>query len=355
MGRFSLVWTMAVVGWAVCAAPTGSQEQEPKQEDRYQFRVTVDLISLNVTVTDARSRFVTELLQKDFAVYEDGISQEISVFSREDLPIRMTLLLDTSASMDEKLSFAQEAAVNFVQTMKTDDVTEVMEFGSKQTVLQPFTADTEKLARAIRMTQAGGTTSLYNALYVALKNLNRRREDIRRQAIVVLSDGEDTSSLVTFEQVMELTKDTDVVVYTISLRRPNARRGPRVLRSGARSEEARRRDGGPVVLSERDSGARFRLREDIDRAQKPVQPRLHLEQPEKGWVLAEGGRPDGVSGSHRPHEARLLRASRELRRALLQFQLSRPRSIAFCCAWLSWFLRLTVVVNVRRKCVSPAA
>ncbi len=216
---------MAVVGWAVCAAPTGSQEQEPKQEDRYQFRVTVDLISLNVTVTDARSRFVTELLQKDFAVYEDGISQEVSVFSREDLPIRMTLLLDTSASMDEKLSFAQEAAVNFVQTMKTDDVTEVMEFGSKQTVLQPFTADTEKLARAIRMTQAGGTTSLYNALYVALKNLNRRREDIRRQAIVVLSDGEDTSSLVTFEQVMELTKDTDVVVYTISLRRPNARRG----------------------------------------------------------------------------------------------------------------------------------
>ena len=223
MGRFSLVSTMAVLGWAVCAAPTGSQEQ--KQEDRYQFRVTVDLISLNVTVTDARSRFVTELLQKDFAVYEDGISQEISVYSREDLPIRLLLLLDTSASMDEKMSFAQEAAVNFVKTMKEDDLTEVMEFGSKPNVLQPFTADPDKLSRAIRMTQAGGTTSLYNALYIALKNLNRRREDIRRQAIIVLSDGEDTSSLVSFEQVMELTKDTDVVIYTISLRRPSARRG----------------------------------------------------------------------------------------------------------------------------------
>src|SRR3972149_9446773 len=85
--------------------------------------------------------------------------------------------------------------------------------------------DSEKLSQAIRMTQAGGTTSLYNALYIALKNLNRRREDIRRQAIVVLSDGEDTSSLVSFDQVMELTKDTDVVIYTISLRRPSARRG----------------------------------------------------------------------------------------------------------------------------------
>jgi Ca-activated chloride channel family protein len=196
-----------------------------EQESKYQFRVTVDLISLNVTVTDARNRFVTELLQKDFSVYEDGIAQEVSIFSREDLPVRMALLIDTSASMDKKMTFAQEAAVNFVSTMKEDDLTEVIEFGSKPTVLQPFTGDQEQLVRAIRMTQAGGTTGLYNALYIALKNMSRRREDIRRQAIVVLSDGEDTSSLVSFEQVMELAKDTDVTVYTISLRRQNARRG----------------------------------------------------------------------------------------------------------------------------------
>jgi VWFA-related protein len=217
--------TLSLALSILCTVPAGPQQPEQKQEERYQFRVTVDLISLNVTVTDARNRFVTDLLQKDFSVYEDGVSQEVSVFSREDLPIRMMLLLDTSASMDEKMQFAQDAAVNFVETMKSDDLTEVMEFGSKPTVLQPFTSDSEKLTRAIRMTQAGGTTSLYNALYIALKNLNRRREDIRRQAIVVLSDGEDTSSLVSFEQVMELTKDTDVVIYTISLRRQSARRG----------------------------------------------------------------------------------------------------------------------------------
>jgi Ca-activated chloride channel homolog len=224
MRRYSFVLGVALAAWAAVASPTSSQEEQV-QEDRYQFRVTVDLISLSVTVTDARSRFVTELLQKDFSVYEDGISQEISVFSQENLPIRMLLLVDTSASMDEKMTFAQEAAVNFVKTMKADDLTEVIEFGSKPRTLQPFTADTEKLARAIRMTQAGGTTSLYNALYIALKNLSRRREDIRRQAIVVLSDGEDTSSLVSFEQVMELTKDTDVVIYTISLRKASTRRG----------------------------------------------------------------------------------------------------------------------------------
>lgn len=214
--------TFGFVALVALAGQSSSLSQE--QSDRYQFRVTVDLISLNVTVTDNRERFVTDLIAKDFSIYEDGISQELSVFSREDLPIRMVLLVDTSASMDDKMSFAQEAAINFVAEMKDDDLTEVVEFGSKPHVLQPFTADVEKLNRAIRMTQAGGTTQLYNALYISLKGLSRRRQDIRRQAIVVLSDGEDTSSLVTFERVMELAKETDVIIYTISLRRQGGRR-----------------------------------------------------------------------------------------------------------------------------------
>jgi VWFA-related protein len=195
-------------------AGQASDGDQQVDERRYQFRITVDLISLNVTVTDTRKRFVTDLARDDFRVFED---------SQEDLPLRMILLLDSSASMEEKMAFAQQAAIRFVGTMKSDDVTEVVEFGSKAHIVQPFTGDTEKLGLAIRRTQAGGTTSLYNALYIALKDLSRRRADIRRQAIVVLSDGEDTSSLVTFDQVLELTKDTDVTIYTISLRREEGR------------------------------------------------------------------------------------------------------------------------------------
>jgi Ca-activated chloride channel family protein len=194
-------------------------------QDKYQFRVTVDLISLNVTVTDTHNRFITDLGRNNFSVFEDGIKQDISVFSQEDLPIRMVLLMDTSASMEEKIGSAQEAAIRFVGTLKEgEDVAQVVEFGSRARVLQSFTADRDRLAKVIRTTQAGGTTSLYNALYIALKNLARRRTDIRRQAIVVLSDGEDTSSIVTFDQVMELAKDTDVTIYTISLRDGSRRR-----------------------------------------------------------------------------------------------------------------------------------
>ncbi len=205
------------------AAP--AQQEQDVDEGRYQFRVSVDLISLNVTVTDARSRFITDLKRDDFRVFEDGVHQELDVFSQEDLPLRMILLLDSSASMEEKMGFAQRAAIRFVGQMKDDDLTEVVEFGSKAHIIQPFTANAEDLSKAILRTQAGGTTSLYNALYIALKDLSRRRSDIRRQAIVVLSDGEDTSSLVTFDQVLELTKDTDVTIYTISLRREGARKG----------------------------------------------------------------------------------------------------------------------------------
>lgn len=205
---------------------TGQAAQEQDvDEDRYQFRVSVDLISLNVTVTDFRNRFITDLTRDDFRVFEDGVHQELDVFSQEDLPLRMILLLDSSASMEEKMGFAQQAAVRFIGQMKDDDLTEVVEFGSKAHIIQPFTANAEELSKAILRTQAGGTTSLYNALYIALKDLSRRRSDIRRQAIVVLSDGEDTSSLVSFDQVLELTKDTDVTIYTISLRREGARKG----------------------------------------------------------------------------------------------------------------------------------
>jgi len=216
--------TLHTFGFVALLVPLSLSSSLSQEQDRYQFRVTVDLISLNVTVTDNRDRFVTDLLEDEFLIYEDGITQDVSVFSREDLPIRMVLLIDTSASMDDKMSLAQKAAVNFVHEMKDDDLTEVVEFGSRPHILQPFTADLEKLNRAIRMTQAGGTTQLYNALYISLKGLSRRRQDIRRQAIVVLSDGEDTSSLVTFERVMELAKETDVTIYTISLRRQGGRR-----------------------------------------------------------------------------------------------------------------------------------
>jgi VWFA-related protein len=171
-------------------------------------------------VTDARSNFVTDLVQRDFAVFEDGIRQELSLFTHEDLPISMVLLIDTSASMEEKLQQAQDAAIRFTRTLRQQDLAQVVQFNERATPLQTFTNDLSLLEKAIRATEASGPTALHNALYVALKDLGKDKKaaELRRRAIVILSDGEDTASLVTDDQVLELAKKSEINIYAISLR-----------------------------------------------------------------------------------------------------------------------------------------
>jgi Ca-activated chloride channel family protein len=187
-----------------------------------RFRTGIELVALNVTVMDRQQRFVRDLAPEEFEVYEDGVRQEISFFSRTEMPIALALLLDTSASMEEKIATAQEAAVGFVRRMKPGDVAEVVDFDSRVEILQPFTDDRAALERAIRSTTAGGSTSLYHALYVSLRELRKERArsaaDIRRQAIVLLSDGEDTSSILGYEEVLDLAKRSETAIYAIGLR-----------------------------------------------------------------------------------------------------------------------------------------
>jgi len=186
------------------------------------FRSGVDLVSLNVTVADQTGRFITELEPQAFQVFEDGIKQEVTFFNRSNLPIALSLLLDTSASMEDKLQTAQEAAIGFARKLRGSDLAQVVDFDSRVSIAQAFTSNVADLEGAIRRTAAGGSTSLHNAIYIALKELKkvqaRSSDDIRRQAIVVLSDGEDTSSLVSFDEVLELAKRSETAIYAIGLR-----------------------------------------------------------------------------------------------------------------------------------------
>ncbi len=185
------------------------------------FRVGTDVVSLNITVTEGET-LVPGLDQSTFAVYEDGVQQEISYFSRTPQPIALSLLIDTSTSMELKLAVAQEAAIGFARRLNPTDAAQIIDFDSRHEILQTFTADPALLEAAIRRTQVGGSTSLYNAIYVALSELKRVRaatkDQVRRQAIVVLSDGEDTSSLIAYEDVLESAKRSEVAVYAIGLR-----------------------------------------------------------------------------------------------------------------------------------------
>ena len=187
------------------------------------FRSGIDVVSMNVTVTDAGRRYVTDLNGDDFQVFEDGRPQRVTFFQKSNLPLALALLMDTSASMEGNLGTAQEAAIGFVRELGPHDMASVVDFDSRVQVRQDFTADHAALEEAIRHTAAGGSTALYNAVYIALKELNKTIRDeplaeSRRRAIVILSDGEDTSSLVSFEEVLDLAARSDTAIYAIGLR-----------------------------------------------------------------------------------------------------------------------------------------
>jgi Ca-activated chloride channel family protein len=212
--RTSLLLLAAVI-CVLIAVPTAQAPIQPS------FRTGVDLVSLNVTVSEG-GHYVTDLEQADFNIYEDGVQQNVTFFNKTNLPIALAVLLDTSASMDTKLPTAQEAAVGFAKRLRKQDLAEVIDFDNRVSVLQAFTNSSQQLEQAIRRTSAGGSTSLYNAVYIALKDLKKavakNADEIRRQAIIVLSDGEDTSSLLPFEEVLDLAKRSETAIYSIGLR-----------------------------------------------------------------------------------------------------------------------------------------
>lgn len=186
------------------------------------FRSGTDVVLLSVTVLDGSGRLVAGLDRGDFQVLEDGLPQEISNFARDPQPIALSLLLDSSTSMEPKLAIVQEAASGFARRLSKKDVAQIIGFDKQTQILQTFTNDEVVLERAIRRTRTGGSTSLYDALYVALDELKRLRvasaEDVRRQAILLLSDGEDTSSVTRYEDVLDSSKRAGVIVYAINLK-----------------------------------------------------------------------------------------------------------------------------------------
>jgi VWFA-related protein len=211
MKRWTLLTALVIIG----LAPRASGQQGA-------FRAGVDVVSLTVTVTDSSGHYVTDLDEGEFTVFEDGVKQKVNYFSRRQQPIALSLLLDSSASMEEHLPTLQSAASSFVHRLKPNDIAQIIDFDSKVEIRQTFTGNQADLDGAIERLVSGGSTSLHNAIYIALKELRKVKavseEDVRRQALIVFSDGEDTSSLVSFEEVLDLAKRSETSIYSIALR-----------------------------------------------------------------------------------------------------------------------------------------
>jgi Ca-activated chloride channel family protein len=200
-------------------APQASQSPEPSDPNRIILDVT--RVNILFTVTDKKGRFITDLAQDDFEVFEKKKEQKIVQFTAEsDLPLRLALLIDTSNSIRDRFKFEQEAAVEFINSTvrPREDKAMLVSFDSATELVADLTDKPEVLAKAVRGLRPGGGTSLYDAIFYACKDklqLDQPRDKFRR-AMVIVTDGEDNQSRVTRDQALEMAQKADVVIYAIS-------------------------------------------------------------------------------------------------------------------------------------------
>ena len=187
----------------------------PQQQDT--LSVNVNLVDLLYTVADKKGKFITNLRKEDFKVYEDDKNQAVTNFAAEtDLPLTIALLVDTSGSIRDKLRFEQEAAIEFFYSTlhRGKDKGMVISFDSGVDLLQDFTDNPETLADAVRKIRAGGGTSLYDAIYLAVNE--KLANQPGRLVIILISDGDDNSSRISLTETLELAQRRNVAIYSIS-------------------------------------------------------------------------------------------------------------------------------------------
>jgi len=223
------------------------------QQDDDVVRVNTDLVVLNITVTDKAGQYVPGLRLSDFTIFEDGkevSTQLVSSFSVHESPFASVVLLDTSGSMESRLSLARSAAIRFLDRLREEDVAAVYKFDSKVEQVQEFSTsrDLAPMAYGVR---AKGMTTLNDAIVDAAKALSTRPE--KRKAIIILSDGMDTYSKASSEKAVESALAIGASIYAVDMSAEgpgvHSQRSAAVLKSFAEKSGGRfvATPGGPAL------------------------------------------------------------------------------------------------------------
>jgi Ca-activated chloride channel family protein len=207
---------IAALAIASAIAVTVSAQEKPAGQG-FSFRSNVDLINVSVTVTDDQGRFVSNLKREDFVVYEDGKPQTVQQFDAERVPVSLGIALDTSGSMaGEKIQAADAALRRFLFDLlgKQDEVF-LYRFDSKPELIQGWTHDRGSAGRLIGNIRPSGGTAIFDTVAEAIPLAQKGAE--RKKALVVISDGQDTSSHIKVQEVQQLIRESEVLVYAIAI------------------------------------------------------------------------------------------------------------------------------------------
>jgi Ca-activated chloride channel homolog len=191
--------------------------QERQSGQGFSFRSSVDLVNVNATVTDRTGHFVPGLRAEDFTILEDGERQTITQFETERVPVSLGIVLDTSGSMSgEKMTAARDALGRFVfDLLGPDDEMFLYRFDSEPILVQGWTEDRRRLVRALGSVTPTGGTALYDTVAEAIPLAASGTR--RKKALVIISDGNDTNSEATVNEVRQLIRESEVMVYAIGI------------------------------------------------------------------------------------------------------------------------------------------
>lgn len=183
-------------------------------QDDDVISVESSIVMLNATISDKNGKPVENLNQSLFKIFEDGKEQKIDFFRAAETPFAAVILLDTSGSMEERMSMARSAAINFLDGLRPDDSAAIYNFDSKVKLVQDFSNSRDILEQIFDL-KADGYTALNDAIYKAAQELEKRPE--KRKAIIVLSDGADNISKHSPEKALKFALAANITIYTVDM------------------------------------------------------------------------------------------------------------------------------------------
>lgn len=222
----------------LCAAPIVSA-----QDDDEIISVDSSIVVLNATITDGSGKAVTGLKETQFKIFENGEEQKIEFFEAEKTPFAAVILIDTSGSMENRVSMARSAAINFLDGLRAEDVTAIYNFDSKISPVQDF-SNSRDVADKVFNLKATGMTVLNDAIFTAAGALAKRSE--KRKAIIVISDGADTQSKHSADNALKATIAAGATIYSVDM---SAQNSSDRFRSQAALKNFAEKSGGTFIAT----------------------------------------------------------------------------------------------------------
>jgi len=213
------LWAFALSAELCAQAPAPGARRPPPEADGFTLKVDVNLVLVEATVRDAKGRIADDLRREDFHVFEDGVEQKVTYFSRDELPLAVALVVDGSGSVSPMLDELHHAAYDTLGQLKPDDQVALYTFATHPERLVDLTTDRRSIAENIMGIGSAGGTNIADALYASIEYLGQEAR-ARRHAVIMVSDNVPTAKgEFTGDNVTRLALETQTIVYSVRLGR----------------------------------------------------------------------------------------------------------------------------------------